>query len=513
MSSVCQFMLRFASLILWKLSCFDRVIFKGYLSICRVDRFEGWVDYELGIRRKEYLEQDGKRMSRRLVGWAKAMAKRRGRPFVYDRTVQGKDEWALRQLRLSPIRSGLIAILSTLESCPTFALKPGKDRPQFYSTRIPQQVLYYYFLDPRLGLMHVRIQTWAPFTIQVYVNGHDYLARQMARLGLPFEQRDNAFVQLEDPIRAQKLADKFAQLNWPSLLNAYATMINPLLRDVLKRDSHYWVTDQAEFSTDILFKNKATLAGLFSKLLEFAWLTFSPTNVMGFLGRAMHGRFAGEVIKDVKTERDPGARIKHRMKGNWLKMYDKFGAILRIETVINQPGEFKVFRECHRKDGTCYRAWRPMAKGVGNLHHYQTHALACNQRYLQALTSVSDPTPAYRELAKLAESKQVHGRNSAGFNPARRDDLSLFAAILDGDHIAQGFRNKDLRHALKLPSTPEQARRTSAAVSRILKRLHVRGLVAKIPRTRRWRVTKSGRQLLSCVLRTYRKDWPDQNAA
>ena len=81
-------------------------------------------------------------------------------------------------------------------------------------------MLYYYFLDARLGLIHVRVQTWAPFTIQVYVNGHDDVARQMARLGLRFEQRDNAFVQLDDPKQAQKLADKFANLKWPSILNA-----------------------------------------------------------------------------------------------------------------------------------------------------------------------------------------------------------------------------------------------------------------------------------------------------
>ena len=155
------------------------------------------------------------------------------------------------------------------------------------------------------------------------------------------------------------------------------------------------------------------------------------------------------------------------MKGNWLKMRccqqpRKFGGApsgsLRVETVIHQPGEFNIFRECTRQDGTCYWAWRPMPKGLGNLHHYQSHGLACNQRYLQAFSHAADPAPAHRELANLAEPKRVHGRNSAGFNPARRDDLKLFAAVLDGDHIAQGFRNKDLRRVLKRPGTADTAR-------------------------------------------------------
>ena len=287
MAAVCEFLVRFASLIVWKLSCFDRVIFRGHLSISRVSRFEPWVDHVLKIRRMDYLPLDGKRLSKRLVGWAKAMCQREGRPYVFDRRAQGKDEWAMRQLKESPITEGLIAVLATMQCCPTYALKPGKGRPQFYRTQIPQQVLYYYFLDARFGLMHVRVQTGAPFPIQVYVNGHDYVARRMARLGLGFQQRDNAFVQLDDPQRTQKLADKFAKLKWPSILNAYANKVNPLRRDVLKQEDYYWVTDQAEYATDILFTGKSALSGLFRKLLEFSWLTFTPRDVLGFLGRKL----------------------------------------------------------------------------------------------------------------------------------------------------------------------------------------------------------------------------------
>jgi len=64
-------------------------------------------------------------------------------------------------------------------SCPSFKLAYGKDRPSFVSRKVPQRVLYHYFIDRDLGLMHVRMQTWAPFTCQVYVNGHEYVARQL----------------------------------------------------------------------------------------------------------------------------------------------------------------------------------------------------------------------------------------------------------------------------------------------------------------------------------------------
>jgi hypothetical protein len=150
-----------------------------------------------------------------------------------------------------------------------------------------------------------------------------------------------------------------------------------------------------------------------------------------------------------------------------------------------------------------------MTKSVASLVDYQEQALACNRRYLDALAVVDDPTPAYPVLRQLTEPKVVEDRGYAGFNPARREDVRLFKAVLDGDHIARGFRNADIRAPLFgiLPKDDER-RRASAAVGRLLKRPHVRHLVAKIPRTRRWKVTERGRQLLGVAVQLYLCSWP-----
>jgi hypothetical protein len=354
--------------------------------------------------------------------------------------------------------------------------------------------------------MHVRLQTWAPFTCQVYANGHDYVARQLKKKGITFEQVDNAFVQLADPTAAQRCADRFAKLPWPKILERYARQVNPLLHAELKGLGHYWVINQAEYATDVCFTSKHALAGLFGRLLAFALLTFSPKKIFGYLGRKWHERFDGEVQTHYKSVREPGACIKHFMKRNWLKMYDKLGLLLRVETVINQPGEFKVLRDCQHRDGTTTLGWFAMCKGVGNMHHYQSHALACNHRYLEALAAVDDPTPGYDDLKKLTEPQRHRGRSYAGFNPAREEEVRWFAAVLAGDHIAQGFRNQDIRAALYIESRHDPLRqRHSAAVGRLLKRLQVRGLVAKVPRSRRWRVTDQGRRVMGDTLHTYRR--------
>src|SRR4029077_7394902 len=398
-------------------------------------------------------------------------------------------------IRIASLVHGLAGILCTQETCNSFKLVPGDRRPRFVSCPRAQRVLYYYFLDPQLGLIHVRLQTWAPFTLQVYVNGHDWLAQQMARLGLGFVQKHNAFTQLDEPAKAQRQADRFARLDWTKILGRYGRLVNPLLGQELARHRVRWVVDQAEFATDLLFPSPGVLTGLYHKLLQFATLTFTPKDILGFLGRKWDRRFDGDVQTEVKTDRLLGTRIKHRMTKNWLKMYDKFGQILRVETVINRPKEFAVYRTRHHRDGSASQGWFPMNKDVGSLRHYQEQALACNRRYLDALAVVDDPAPAYQQLRQLTEAKRVAERSSAAFNPARREDVRLFAAVLDGDHIARGFRNKDIRAAL-FGGTEPASRRQSAAVGRLVKRLHNRQLVAKIPRTRRWRVTETGRHLL-----------------
>jgi hypothetical protein len=510
MKTLSRFVTKFTSLIVAVFSCFDRVIFKGHLALAAPCELESFVDLTLKVRRSDFMKTIAPQYSERLVDHAQRWAQKTGRTYEYRTGQFRKDQWAQDLIRDQGISEGLVGILCTQETCPSFALIPGSHRPQFVSRHRQQRVLYHYFLDPQFGLIHVRLQTWLPFTVQVYVNGHEWLAQQMVQKKLGFVQQHNAFTQLDDPVQAQRLADRFAQLNWPKILDRWAPQVNPLLRELFPGYPVHWVVDQAEYATDLLFKDRAALTGLYRALLDYAVRTFTPKDILGFLGRKWDRRFDGEVHTEYEDERWFGTRIKHRMKTNWLKMYDKFGTLLRVETVINSAKEFWVFRTQHHHNGTSSVGYYPMTKDVASLVDYQEQALACNRRYLDALAVVDDPAPAYPELRQLTEPKVVDGRSYAGFNPARRDDVRLFRAILDGDHITRGFRNGDIRQPLfgRLLK-PTQQRRASAAVGRLLKRLHVRHLVAKIPRTRRWRVTEHGRRLLGRVVQLYYPVWPE----
>lgn len=503
------FLRQYNEQIAFTLSCFDRVICKGHLrgllypgGVCQ------FVDNTLKIKRMDFMAW-AKSHSQRIIEHAERLAREAGCPMEVLRGHQRKEALAARFLRTRRIAEGLVCVLRCTEHCPSYRLVKGKGRPTFASAFPPALVFYFYYLDRQLGLIHIRVPTLFPWSVQIAVNGHDYLAQEMARRRVAFEQQDNAFVQIDDPVQAQTLAEGFLDTLTPSCLRRLAQRVLPLPPEVRAKMAHSWVIAQAEFSTDLVFQDPRQLAGLYGRLVDHATLHFKAPDILGFLGRKLYARFDGEVLTDCKKDRQQGTRVKHKMKGNWIKMYDKMGRMLRIETVINSPGEFKVRRR-RQRHGQAVMAWVPMNKGIGNLYRYQEACHNANDRYLAALAAVK-PLPqalqqARGDLQRLGESVRHHDRPYAGFNPAKNADLTLFQILCQGHYLLNGFRNADVRPSLFPTSAddPHRRRRHSAAVGRKLKRLHVRGLLSKVPHSRRWHVSPRGRHLFTELLRAHR---------
>ena len=494
------------------LSSFDRMLFRGYLPI-----MSGWQMAKFfnssGIRFRElktFLVENAERVKRH----AMIIAEQEGRPYMYLQEKVRKEDMVKQIAERDHIEEGLICILSVLEPCRTFSFRSEKGKPFVASARRKCLFLYFYFINRDFGLMHVRLQTWFPLQIQVYVNGHEWLARKLQQNGIRYTKRENAFLWIEDLAKAQNFSDRFSSLDWPRLLNRYAKKVNPLMAKLLKTMCYYWVTAQSEYSTDILFKSPAHLSELYPRLLSHSTLCFGAKEVMSFLGRKIRPYFEGEIVSDVcdlSFKRIPGTRIKHRVKQNWLKMYDKAGSVLRLEMVINEPEGFKVRKQVTRH-GRKVMEWVDMRKGVAYLFRYRDVSLAANSRYLIALAQVDDPTDAIATLDRITTRKQVASKRTAkAFNPLARDEVQIFRAVLDGQHMIHGFSNLDIRNKLK--DSPHlkgisDSLRQSAKVTRIFNRCHVHGLIAKIPRSRRWRLTTHGRVAMTAAIQLRDRQFP-----
>jgi len=148
--------------------------------------------------------------------------------------------------------------------------------------------------------------------------------------------------------------------------------------------------------------------------------------------------------------------------------------------------------------------WCPLNKGVINLYRYRAVSLAANGRYLEALSVVDNPAWAYRQVEELTKPVVLASRSHAGFDPASGLNMKLFGAVLDGDHLVRGFRNSDIWEALLgLTEDAGKRRGQSHALGRMLKRLHLRGMIAKVPHSWGWQVSRKGHQLLGAVVPPY----------
>lgn len=362
--------------------------------------------------------------------------------------------------------------------------------------------LYFYYLDREFGLMHIRLQTWLPFTIQVCLNGREWLAHQLDRAGISDTKRDNCFTYIADLKRAQQLMDRLTERNWGRFLDALARKVNPWIhpRTGLDVRGYYWSVRQGEYATDVMFRSAAKLAEIYPLLLRHARFEFGSEEVMRFLQRRTNQRFAGEASSDLQR-RIEGIRVKHRVEENSIKMYDKQGSVLRIETTINNPRRFKVHRSGITR-GKKVKKWLPMRKGIADIRRRVALSRAANGRYLDALSVVGLETPSFRLLDRVSQGVKKVKRRYRALRPISPEDAGLFQTILHGEHSLQGFRNRDLRKTL----ADSDSRKGSARVSRLLALLRAHKLIYKVFKTNYYRITRKGHQVMATALKFRQPD-------
>jgi hypothetical protein len=268
------------------------------------------------------------------------------------------------------------------------------------------------------------------------------------------------------------------------------------------------VADQVEIATDVMFTSRPALLELWPDLVHHAALNLSSEDVLGFLGRKLHPSLAAEVVTDTKR-RPEGWRVRHRMAANWVKMYDK-ASVLRVETVINNPREFKILRVVTDERGQRQRRWLPMRKGVCDLWRNFQVGIGANQRYLQALAGAPLKGKGVAALDALCRPRTKNGRRVARFNPLSAADLALFKAVVAGEHTINGFRNADLTARLyrRPPADQNQAHRRCERVSRLISKLRGHGLIAKVPNARLYRVTPYGHRVLTAAIALHDHQYP-----
>ncbi len=475
------------------LSCYDRILIQGILpGLCFAEGMTGYL-YSHHVRIFDY-PRWAQPLREALRENAERLAAENGLEIEFIRRPksfrkEGKIHQVLQQRGEHP---GLVWIFSTMEPCSTYRPWHDKTTGKTYLRPDDGKCLhyYFYFLDEELGLCYVRVPTWCPFRLQIYLNGHHRLACRLERKQIGHTRLDNAFLQIEDFERTQKIADDWPVEKLHRKLDDWAERYCPVIRQFEVR--YHWSLEQVEFSTDLLFRRPEDLQAIYGPLTRTAIHTVKPDNVATFLGRKLSPLYQGEIGNRFNT-RIEGTRIKHTMGPVSLKMYDKFGLILRIETTVNNVSFFPHYRTVEQRDGRTVIQWARMKKSIYSLPALREALQAANRRYLEFLSTLDDPTAGIDRLQKVSEPVRENERSYPGLNFFSAADQSLIETLARGEFNLRGFQNKSLRAHL--------GEKTSGQVSRLLKRLRLHGLAKKVGHTYRYYLTSLGKHIITTGLK------------
>ena len=504
---MCKILEQYNDKIKGTFSFFDRIIINGYINPLMNEYSRTGALYQLGILYKNYKDYFSNVTDSIKKGIEEGAAES-GCPVIYLQSAKGrKEDIAKSQMDQAHPSDGLICVLKTLEACKTAKVCGSDDgmlRLKSCSTKCLHYYLYY--LDKDFGFMFVKIQTWFPFNIQVYINGRELMKSVFEKNSISYECYDNSFTDISDVAKAQKLADKFDSAKLCRQLDAFAKSINPFLDTVYETfgQGYHWCVNQCEFATDVMFRERSFLEDIYPSLVGHAFYDLTCTDVFTFMGRKPDPRFQGEAVSDYK-ERPVGCRIKFKLKSNSIKMYDKC-SVLRIETTINNPREFKVYGKVHHKDGSESMKWKPMGKSISNMYRYAEVSKACNQRFLDAMADIVPVKSTLEEIGKICSPKKVDGKTVTGFNVWAPQEVLIMETVCAGRYFINGFRNKDIRQTI-FPNIKDP-RKLGPKTSRLLKKLRQHGLIKKIPRSRRYTVTPKGRRVMGALIEILHREYP-----
>lgn len=490
------------------LSGFDRVRFRGTLRMLANTRGLGCFLHLMQVLLKDFKEWSSG-LTGRIRRAAAELAGVRRRPLIYLCSCHTDKEALARQIaERDGITEGLICVLTCVESCQTFTLRKNAAEKRLELAPLEGRCLhqYFYVQHPLFGFMQMRVQTWAPFTVHVNINGREWLANQLRRAGVSFEKRDNCFVDVGDVARAQALLDEQLRTAWDDVLGDLVREYHSTHASsrFFRREPYYWSADETEWATDVMFRSPQVLSELYPSLVRHSVTHVGCQNVLRYLGRTgqVSQYRSAEITTSVLT-RHEGTRCKHSLNANSIKMYDKQESVLRIETTINNTREMTVFRPAESSPEGQPR-WQRMRKGVADLHRRAQVSQASNERYLTDLASVEHSEPLGRTLAEHCRPTTQNGRRVRALNPFHAADSRLLATINQGEFLIQGFRNRDLKAKLfgkdAQPSGTKVGRRQSGQVTRWLRLLRAHHLIKKVPRTHRYVLTEKGRHVVTAIL-------------
>jgi hypothetical protein len=430
-------------------------------------------------------------MSQRFVEAMERFPATEGVDLVTFEKGQRKDDVAQEYLAAFTGDEGVLFVGKAQEKASVFRTDKrrdaaGKTYPWITrSTAMPNHY-YFYLLDRDFGPLFIKFCSYFPYAAKLCLNGHEWLKRQLAQRGIPFEPLDNGIRSTTAARRVQQIADTLS-----------ADKIDAVFRKWLRRLPHPFTAAhrqagyryhlsmlQAEFALTQVLDRPATGRGFFEEVIRENLDVGRPDQMQLIFNRRVSRRTPGRFRTRVLTEGVvPALHVDY--KKSKVKQYHKEGQALRTETTINDTYDFEIGR------------------ALRNLPALREIGFAANRRLLRVEYLSHDCLIGDDHLDALTQPVVVGLQRAAALRLGDRRVLALMHTLCLFALHPSGFRHRDIRSAVAQLLGRPRDDYSPSQMTYDLRRLRLHGLIERVPRSHRYRITESGARLAVLYLRIY----------
>jgi hypothetical protein len=470
--------------------CFDRILLNGLMqSFQRPERVVGFfTTYRQLYPVSKLVLKD---IARQYEYWVTARAKGWGAPIVEPPDRQRRDAFVERYFRRAE-PDQVVVILKAREPARILIAIGKDDRWHLeYAWRWVNQYNFY-VLDREWGRLFVRVCPYFPFSARVCLNQHHWLANRLDAEGIAFRQCSNAFLTCSDPPRLQQLADALTPYHLARCAQKWLRAFTPFFTPTERRSEawHHLFLSQVEYCDNLVFRRRAALDALGERLFDANRTIGQPTKLATIFGRKVTTRYRGKLETVIEDLDLPNPVIRSYYRDSSIKQYVRDHRLLRTEATSNNVTNFGV------------------KKAIETLPQLRTAMAAVTDRYLTVQQDILETFVDRGQLRQLAEPTRLpNGKRIPGLKLDHPRQLALMHALVRFAHIAGGdtFTTRDLHAptAVALDTTTDHDRLASLRYD--LSKLRAKGLVERVPHSRRYRLLPHGYAICLLFLKLFER--------
>lgn len=480
----------------FELECIDRMYLNVYVPRLQCESgVASFFRYHRGNKFASSALMDP--MTKAFVASLESFCEQRQIPLVPFAKGQRKDDAMKEHLARFHQSQGVVFIGKAQEKTPVFRTEKrrnpetGQTYPWIVRSSAMVNHFYCYCVDREFGPFFLKFCSYFPYNAKLCLNGHEYAKCQLRKEGIGFQALDNGLVSCENPDRLQTICDQLGPEQIDALLRRWlAKLPHPFTPQDREAGYRYDLSIlQAEFSLTQILDRRLSGRMLFEEIIRENLDLGRPDSVQLIFDRRVSKRTPGRFRTRVLTEGViPSLHIDY--KNSRIKQYFKqvpevreVGA--RTETTINNTRDFSI------------------GKRLCNLSALRQVGFSANRRVLEVERLSQDCAVGEEAMLQLNRPVEVNGQRASALRITDLRVLALWHLLVWFRLLPCGFANRDLREQLAVLTGQEPKHITQGKMSYDLRRLRLHGMIERLPKTHRYRVTDFGFRAALFFTRTH----------